>query len=176
MAKFHLLFALAVALAALSAQARKTNTFHIAAAPFHAIHPMHLHSPPSATKKHAAVPSGGRGHVHHAAAPSPATVEFALSPEPYPGFYDTCLSKVSNKCKSEIYNGIFENDDVSATCCREIVGSGRRCHEGIVKGRLDQMKGLQKVYMIAIEKRGRKVWQECVLVTNLIRVGVQLSI
>ncbi|KAG8381036.1 hypothetical protein BUALT_Bualt06G0079000 [Buddleja alternifolia] len=148
MAKFHLLFALAVALAALSAQARKTNAFPIAAAPFHAIHPIHLHSPPSATKKHAAAPSEGGRHAG---------------------------ADVSNKCGSEIYNGIFENDDVSAKCCREIVGFGRRCHEGIVKRRLDQMKGLQKVNKISIEKRGRKVWQECVLVTNLTRVEVQPS-
>ncbi|KAI3458387.1 hypothetical protein Pfo_015050 [Paulownia fortunei] len=154
MARLSLLFVLAaavLALAAFSAQARKTSTFHIdaAAAPSSRIHIVHRHLPPSAIGKHgvhdATAPSGSKKQGHHAAALpggkkqathaaelSPDYQDFALPPEPYPGFYN-CLEKLTEDCGVEIYGGIFGKDGVSSRCCGQLVGLGSAAIKGYWK-------------------------------------------
>ncbi|KAK4433560.1 hypothetical protein Salat_1118400 [Sesamum alatum] len=131
------LAAAAVALAAFSAQALKTNKFHISAIPFHRIHFVNRHMPPSTiSKKHAhhTVPlPGGRKHTPQAAAPSPAIYQaYALPPEPFLGFY-SFLEKLTEKCGVEISRGIFGTGGVSRRCCFELVGLGQGCHKGLLK-------------------------------------------
>ncbi|PIN08954.1 hypothetical protein CDL12_18467 [Handroanthus impetiginosus] len=190
MTGLNLIFLLAAAaLAAFSVQARKTSTFHTTTATFpfsHRIHVIRGHLPPSSaiglhsvhqaaapsgsklkqTPNAAAPSSGSKKHASYAAAPSPAYQDYSLLRDPFAGFYE-CLERVTEECGLEIYRGIFEKGGVSTRCCGQLVGLGRRCHDGIVEATL----GLPELQAANIDKkeikaRDHKIWSQCVFITN----------
>ncbi|KAK4433558.1 hypothetical protein Salat_1118100 [Sesamum alatum] len=150
------LAAAAVALAAFSSQALKTNKFHVSAIPFRCIHFVNRHMPSSTiSKKHAhhTVPlPGGIKHTPQAAAPSPAIYQaYALPPEPFLGFY-SCLEKLTEKCGVEICRGIF--------------GTGGGCHKGLLKTAL-ALPEVAKFDKKKIQAIDVEISSNCVLITNL---------
>lgn len=197
MATLTLLLALAIAAAAISAQAGNTHKPHLisAASPSSHIRFIHRRLPPSAIGTHAPsstiiLPNSGgkihgRGHVPVGrlikpapgaglGAPSPAHGQYALPPEPYPGFYG-CLEKLTEQCGGEIYRGIFGKGAVSTRCCGELVGLGKRCHKGILKATL-ALPELKKTDKKRIKARDLEIWSQCIFITNLKAGGSKLPI
>ncbi|KAL8049983.1 hypothetical protein ABFS82_06G053700 [Erythranthe guttata] len=162
---FLALAAAAVAVAAISAQAKTTNTIHIpyASAPFSPLRFINRHQPRLGPYLHHR--RHHHHHRHHAPAPSPSSQEVALPPEPFPGFY-ICLEKLAGTCGSEIYRGIFGEESVSARCCGQLVGIGRRCHREIMKATLE-LPEMAKVEKEKIKKRDAEIWSQCVFINNL---------
>ncbi|KAL0403016.1 UNVERIFIED_CONTAM: hypothetical protein Sradi_1942400 [Sesamum radiatum] len=111
-------------------------------------------------------------HKHHRPPPSPAGA--ALPPEPYPGFYaeaERCLIKLTEECGCEIFRGIFrDHDSISNKCCLELVALGRRCHRKILKATLT-LPEVPKREKKEILRRDAKVWSQCVLVSDALKLG-----
>ncbi|PIN11654.1 hypothetical protein CDL12_15744 [Handroanthus impetiginosus] len=143
MTRLSLIFLLAAAaLAAFSAKAGKTSTFHTAS--HHPILPRHT--------RHS------NKHMPHVATPSPVYEDYSLLTSPYTGFYE-CLDRVTEECGLEIYREVFGK------------GRGRHCHEGIVEATL-ALPELQAMNIDKkeIKARDHKIWSRCISITNF-KVG-----
>lgn len=102
-----------------------------------------------------------------AEATAESSTDFAMPPEPYPGFYsyaDGCLEKLSENCAKQIYHGIYADDESTVTdhnCCEMLVAMGKPCHDAIFRATLTLPELIKKDKSKVIAKSS-SIWSECV--------------
>ncbi|KAF7149301.1 hypothetical protein RHSIM_Rhsim03G0156800 [Rhododendron simsii] len=115
-------------------------------------------------------------------APSPAA-DADISPAPSPAdsdehFLKTCVAKFTDECGNQVFRGVFLHAAVTGPCCKNLVGVGRRCHDGLVRriyeaderrvreGNRGSGGAVNEKHVARILPRSEKVWSDCV------RIGV----
>lgn len=89
-----------------------------------------------------------------------------LSPALSPGFYrfaEQCAGKIDDECGEEIIGYLFTDEAVlTDTCCLELLGVGKTCHQAMVRVALSQP--VFDPYEPEVLRRSEELWNKCVYV------------
>lgn len=94
--------------------------------------------------------------------------DYGAPPEASPGllkYLESCAGKMEDECGEETVGYLFSEEAVMTdTCCMQLVGMGKACHEGMVKMTLS-LPDFKPYASLALPK-SLQLWNKCVLVTQ----------